>query len=139
MLGELIAAGGEQSFYEAALARTVDRGRYQIAGVDCAGVAWTEVDDGTDLEIASFTFGSAPQRQELLARQFGGYWRHPVADHCLLTNPFFPPPELLAELAASIGGTVTGYPVGQDRLRELLSAAAGSLRTGRWPSSTRPS
>lgn len=126
VLSELIATGGEQSFYEEALARTVSRGRYQVAGVDCAGVAWQEVDDSTDLEIASFTFGSAPQRQELLARQHGGYWRHPVTDHCLLTNPFFPPPGLLAELAASTCGTVTGYPVGQDRLRELLSAAVGS-------------
>ncbi len=129
MLGELVAAGGEQSFYEEALARTVSRGRYQVAGVDCAGVDWQEVDDGTDLEIASFTFGSAPQRQELLARQHGGYWRHPVTDHCLLTNPFFPPASLLAELAASVRGTVTGYPVGQDRLRELLSAATGSPPT----------
>ena len=126
VLGELIASGGEQSFYEEALARTVSRGRYQVTGVDCAGVAWQEVDDGTDLELASFSFGSAPQRQELLARQHGGYWRHPVADHCLLTNPFFPPPGLLAELAASTFGTVTCYPVGQDRLRELLSAAVGS-------------
>jgi histidinol-phosphate/aromatic aminotransferase/cobyric acid decarboxylase-like protein/choline kinase len=125
LLGELIASGGEQSFYEEVLARTVRRGRYQIAGVDCAGVAWQEVDDGTDLEIASFVFGSAEQRQDLLARQHGGYWRHPVTDHCLLTNPFFPPADLLAELAAGIRGAVTGYPVGQDRLRELLSAVVG--------------
>lgn len=125
LLGELIASGGEQSFYEEVLARTVCRGRYHVAGVDCAEVAWREVDDGTDLEIASFVFGSAAERQDLLARQHGGYWRHPVTDHCLLTNPFFPPADLLAELAASIRGAVTGYPVGQDRLRELLSAVVG--------------
>jgi histidinol-phosphate/aromatic aminotransferase/cobyric acid decarboxylase-like protein/molybdopterin-guanine dinucleotide biosynthesis protein A len=125
LLSELIASGGEQSFYEEVLARTVRRGRHRVAGVDCTGVAWQEVDDGTDLEIASFVFGSAGQRQDLLARQHGGYWRHPVTDHCLLTNPFFPPADLLAELAAGIFGAVTGYPVGQDRLRELLSAVVG--------------
>jgi hypothetical protein len=40
MLGELVTSGGEQSFYEEALARSVSRGRYQVAGVDCAGVDW---------------------------------------------------------------------------------------------------
>ncbi len=125
LLDELIACGGEQSFYEEVLARTVRRGRFPVAGVDCAGVPCHEVDDGTDLEVASFAFGSPRQRQEMLARQHGGYWRHPVTDHCLLTNPYFPPARMLEDLTATFGGAVTGYPAGQDRQRELLSAVIG--------------
>lgn len=125
LLDELIACGGEQSFYEEVLARTVRRDRFPVAGVDCAVAPCKEVDDGTDLEIASFAFGSPQERQEMLARQHGGYWRHPVTDHCLLTNPYFPPARMLEDLTATFGGAVTGYPAGQDRQRELLSAVVG--------------
>ncbi|MGC5009670.1 aminotransferase class I/II-fold pyridoxal phosphate-dependent enzyme [Streptosporangium sp. DT93] len=120
LLDTLIADGGEQEFYEAVLARST---RFPIRAVDCADLANQEVDDATDLELADYRFGTPDQRRALLNGQHGGYWRHEAVDHDLLYNPYFPTDDLIDALTAEFRQALIHYPVGHDRLRDLLSSA----------------
>lgn len=124
-LDELISTGGENDYYEKVLARTVENGGFAVDGLDCGDLPWQEVDDATDLDAADFLFSSTDQQLATLQGNHGGYWRYHVVDHCLLHNPYFPTPSLMAELAAQFPFALVHYPVGQSVLQRLLGTAIG--------------
>jgi histidinol-phosphate/aromatic aminotransferase/cobyric acid decarboxylase-like protein/choline kinase len=121
MLDELIACGGEREFYERVLARSVLHGT-AVAAVDCSDLRWFEVDDQGDRIVADYLFAEPAERSECLAGLHGGYWRFDIADHCLMTNPYFPTPALLRQLADDLPAYLTHYPLGRTPVQEALSA-----------------
>jgi histidinol-phosphate/aromatic aminotransferase/cobyric acid decarboxylase-like protein/choline kinase len=124
-LERLIDEGGEGDFYERVLARGLELGLYEIEAVNCADLPWHEVDDRTDLVSANYLFGSLDDRLAILESQHGGFWRHHVQDHCLISNPHFPSPSLISELERSVRESLIHYPVGHGCLQELLAAVTG--------------
>lgn len=48
-----------------------------------------------------------------IASRFGGFWRYPeMKDYCFLVNPYFPTPEMIAEMQDMFKTLLTEYPSG---------------------------
>ncbi|MBV8931909.1 MAG: aminotransferase class I/II-fold pyridoxal phosphate-dependent enzyme, partial [Kutzneria sp.] len=122
-LDELIENGGHGAYYELVIADTVAARRFPVRGVDCTGMPWYEVDDLTDLDAADYLFGRDDDKLAMLQDLHGGYWRYDLIDHCLLYNLYFPPTQLVDELARDFRDALVHYPVGHRALQRLLGAA----------------
>ncbi|MET8973279.1 aminotransferase class I/II-fold pyridoxal phosphate-dependent enzyme [Streptomyces hydrogenans] len=121
-LDRLIRDGGTDAYYEVVLAGLAAAHEGAVGAVDCGDLPWYEVDDLTDLGAAVYEFGDDEQRLEQLCKLYGGYWRHDVVDHRLLYNLYFPPAQLVDELAADFRESLVHYPVGHAVLQQLLGA-----------------
>jgi histidinol-phosphate/aromatic aminotransferase/cobyric acid decarboxylase-like protein len=88
------------------------------------GERWYEIDDVQDLQNARTVFADAGSEYHAYLDRHGGYWRFPeVRDFCYLVNPYFPPPEMVAEMQRSFGVLLTEYPSAkgvQDQLAAKL-------------------
>ncbi|MFI9638160.1 aminotransferase class I/II-fold pyridoxal phosphate-dependent enzyme [Nocardia sp. NPDC051929] len=125
LLEELVTAGGCNEFYEQVLALTVRRGNYTVRAVDCTDIRWYEVDDVSDVIAADYVFSARADRLPFLEGLHGGYWRFDIADHRLMINPYFPPGELIQQLADDLTQSLTAYPLGSAALQRLLAAVVG--------------
>ncbi|MEU9029100.1 aminotransferase class I/II-fold pyridoxal phosphate-dependent enzyme [Streptomyces sp. NPDC048383] len=121
-LEALIADGGHGAYYELVIADTVTAGRFPVRGVDCGAVRWYEVDDLTDHGAAEYLFSASDDRLTMLENLHGGYWRYDLIDHRLLYNLYFPPTELVDELARDFRDALVHYPMGHQALQRLLGA-----------------
>ncbi|MYT33693.1 MULTISPECIES: aminotransferase class I/II-fold pyridoxal phosphate-dependent enzyme [unclassified Streptomyces] len=122
-LEKLIAGGGHGAYYEQVIADTVTAGRFPVHGVDCGRLRWYEVDDLTDHGAAEYLFSSPDDRLTMLENLHGGYWRYDLVDHRLLYNLYFPPTQLVDELARDFRDALVHYPMGHRALQQLLGAA----------------
>lgn len=92
------------------------------------GLAWYEIDDIQDLDIASSMFATDEDMQLAgIQSRYGGYWRYPkLLDFCYLVNPYFPPQKLINEMKANFETLLTEYPSGM-RVNSLLAAKGFGL------------
>lgn len=109
--------------FEVALAPALRTGTRAFRAADCTSLRWYEVDTHEERRTAEYLAKSPGERLETIAGQHGGYWRHEVVDHCLLTNAHFPPTALVDELAKDFDPLVRQYPVGHVVLAELAGSA----------------
>lgn len=85
-------------------------------------VPWYEIDDVQDLDIAESMFVDVEQKLQRMNSRYGGYWRYPhLLDFCYLVNPYYPTPQMLAEMQASFETLLRAYPSGQS-IHSLLCA-----------------
>lgn len=83
---------------------------------------WVEIDTPADLMIASVIFNENKERYKEILSSYGGFWRIPgLLDFHYLTNPFFPPEQLLNEIKNSIGDLIINYPSGR-HIEDLLAS-----------------
>ncbi|MCX6565822.1 MAG: aminotransferase class I/II-fold pyridoxal phosphate-dependent enzyme [Candidatus Aminicenantes bacterium] len=117
-----IRAKGLNEYYEEVfkVLTFIDRGA--LRAVDVSKRLWYEIDDIQDLDIAHALFAKGAAKVEALHARYGGYWRFPgLKDFCYLVNPYFPTPQMFAEMARSFPTLVTNYPSGQ-KVQNLLVA-----------------
>ena len=56
---------------------------------------------------------------------YGGFWNFELQDFCYMTNRYFPPADLIGELASSLPELVKSYPSTNRRLSSLVAAPLG--------------
>ena len=56
---------------------------------------------------------------------YGGFWNFELQDFCYMTNRYFPPADLIGELASSLPELVKSYPSTNWRLSSLVAAPLG--------------
>jgi histidinol-phosphate/aromatic aminotransferase/cobyric acid decarboxylase-like protein/choline kinase len=118
-----IQAGQTGIYYESLFKESLRAGRHAFGAVDCRAERWYEIDDHSDLRAAEYLFASPEQRYHMLQAQHGGMWRHDVVDHTYLYNLHFPTAPMWQRLADNFVSTAQQYPVGQQTLAEIASAA----------------
>ncbi|HEX5608540.1 MAG TPA: aminotransferase class I/II-fold pyridoxal phosphate-dependent enzyme [Solirubrobacterales bacterium] len=116
---------GMDRCFEVILASAIRERSSRFRAADCSEIPWYEVDTHEDRRAAEYMFSTPPERLQTIAGQHGGYWRHDLVDHRLLTNAHFPSAELMAEIAAELDHLVREYPVGQAALAEIAGTAFG--------------
>lgn len=118
-----IRALGENEYYEQVLRVIALLDKPEIkAEVLREGVSWYEIDDLQDLDIAESIFIEPEEKLHKLGSRYGGYWRYPhLKDFCYLVNPYYPSPQMIAELKANFETVLRMYPSGQ-RVNALLCA-----------------
>ena len=55
----------------------------------------------------------------------GGFWNFELQDFCYMTNRYFPPADLIGELASSLPELVKSYPSTNRHLSSLVAAPLG--------------
>ncbi len=114
------SALGNNEYYEQVLKVIALAGESELRALRLNGLAWYEIDDIQDLDIAESIFCN--DRTERICRRFGGYWRYPkLIDFCYLVNPYFPPDRMIEELKASFDTLIRQYPSGLE-VNNLLAA-----------------
>jgi len=121
----IAAPGGEDRCFEEVLAGAIRERSADFRAADCSEIPWREVDTHEDRRAAEYTFSAPPQRLRTIVGQHGGYWRHGVTDHRLLTNSHFPPSGLVDAIGADLDCLVREYPVGHASLEEIAGTAFG--------------
>lgn len=125
-LDRIVAGEGRTgACFEVALAPALRAGRERFRAADCTDLRWYEIDTHEERRQAEYMFAGPAGRLETIVGQHGGYWRHDVVDHRLLTNAHFPTPALIEELGAGFDALVREYPVGHRTLAELAGDAFG--------------
>jgi len=117
-----IKAKGLNEYYEEVfkVLTFIDRGA--LRAVDVSRRLWYEIDDVQDLDIAHALFARGEAKVKALHARYGGYWRFPkLKDYCYLVNPYFPTPQMFAEMGRSFPVLVANYPSGQ-KVQNLLGA-----------------
>ena len=56
---------------------------------------------------------------------YGGFWNFELQDFCYMTNRYFPPADLIGELASSLPELVKSYPSTNRHLSSLVAAPLG--------------
>jgi len=112
---------GVTSYYELVLAILVYIGSPRITALSAEGLRWYEIDDQNDLERAEYIFGSGQHKLRVIGKTYGGYWRYDFDDFSYLTNPFFPPDSMIAEMKYKLEALIANYPSGQEELDTLVS------------------
>src|SRR5690606_22321603 len=84
---------------------------------------WIEIDNATDLFHAVLQFSNPEHKYNSLLKSYGGLWRSSeIIDFLYLSNPFFPPDELINELSNALSGLVKNYPSGPTTINQLSAA-----------------
>ena len=97
-------------FYEVVFKKLIQNNNMIINTKIFENEKWYEIDNETDLEIASCLFNNSTINYE---KRYGGYWNFSnLKDFCYLTNPKFPTAELLEKLKYFSGQLITQYPSG---------------------------
>lgn len=128
-------AMGHNAYYEQVLGIVTSLEMQELVAMPLNGERWYEIDDIQDLLNASTVFAQEGNKYQAYLERHGGYWRFPaVRDFCYLVNPYFPPPEMVAEMQRSFGVLLSGYPSSktiQDHLAARMFACdASSLVVG---------
>lgn len=126
---------GHNAYYEQVLAIVTSLEIQELVAMPLAGERWYEIDDVQDLQNARTVFAPEGREYESYLERHGGYWRFPnLRDHCYLVNPYFPPPEMIAEMQRSFGTLIAEYPSAkgiQDQLAaRMFDCAASSVVVG---------
>lgn len=122
-----IKAYGKNQYYELVLKALAHLSHAQLQAFILKDVAWYEIDDAADLEIANTLF--APEGEALAAygRHYGGYWRFPgLKDFCYLVNPYFPPAKMEEQMRSFSHELLTQYPSGMG-IQRLLAGSMFSV------------
>lgn len=106
-------AFGKNEYYEQVLKVLSFLSGTALKALIIRGDDWYEIDDPADLAIAENRFAKGKEKLTLLQKRYGGYWRFPqIKDFCYLVNPYFPPENMVHELAANFHTLLTHYPSG---------------------------
>ena len=119
-LEAFINAGDVNQYYEAIFHTTAYNRQHRMAALLCDDVRWFEIDDENDRLMAEYIFASPEERYEVVAREYGSYWRYGFTDHTYLYNLYFPPDGVFDHMRNHVRDLVENYPVGQDALAGLV-------------------
>jgi histidinol-phosphate/aromatic aminotransferase/cobyric acid decarboxylase-like protein/choline kinase len=114
---------GNNEYYEQVLRVIATLDKSELKAFVLTGQKWYEIDDIQDKNIAETIFSGSPKEKlKRIQSNYGGYWRYPsMLDFCYLVNPYFPSPQMTAELKAYFSELVSSYPSGQNT-QNLLGA-----------------
>jgi histidinol-phosphate/aromatic aminotransferase/cobyric acid decarboxylase-like protein/choline kinase len=114
---------GNNEYYEQVLRVIATLDKCELKAFVLTGQKWYEIDDAQDKNIAETIFSDSPKEKlKRIQNTYGGYWRYPsMLDFCYLVNPYFPPPQMIAELKTYFTDLLSSYPSGQD-IQDLLGA-----------------
>ena len=119
------------SYYELVLGMLVSMQHQQIRAVVVPTESWAEIDDPNDLEVARFAF-EPEHRLDHVETTHGAYWNLDLLDFGHPTNPFFPPPAMMAAMRRALPNLVAAYGSTQDSLDQklayVLKCSAENLR-----------
>lgn len=119
---------GHNEYYEQVLKVIAYLDTPVIKAARLEGEVWYEIDDIQDLDIAESLFAEGEDRLKRMQKRYGGYWRYPgLLDYCYLVNPFYPCPQLVAEMKNSFEALLTNYPSGM-AVNSLLAAKYFGLK-----------
>ena len=91
-----IESYGENEYYELVLKIIAHISRSDLKALDVSDLAWYEIDDAQDLDIASCLFSEGAEKLTNYQKRYGGYWRFDhLLDYCYLVNPYYPTQDLL--------------------------------------------
>ncbi|MFC1983644.1 aminotransferase class I/II-fold pyridoxal phosphate-dependent enzyme [Chloroflexota bacterium] len=107
-------------FYETIFHTTIDSQRHKMTALLCDDIKWFEIDDENDRLTAEYLFASAEERYEIVASEYGSYWRYGFIDHTYLYNLYFPPEEVFVHIRNNVYDLIENYPVGQDAIASLV-------------------
>ena len=126
-LAHAIAGGHVDRYYESVFRDLVQDGSMtDLGAVDVSAFRWYEIDDRRDLDVAEFLLLDRDEQFDRVQRLHGSYWRYGIADHSYMSNMYFPPGELMADLKAHLASVVASYPVGQEELARLAGQFTGA-------------
>jgi histidinol-phosphate/aromatic aminotransferase/cobyric acid decarboxylase-like protein/GTP:adenosylcobinamide-phosphate guanylyltransferase len=113
---------GDNEYYEQVLKVIALLDTKDLKALPLNGEKWYEIDDVQDLDNAEVIFADIHDRQKLLAKRYGGYWRYEdISDFCYLVNPYFPNKKFIDEMKFSFDTLIREYPSGAD-IQSLLAA-----------------
>jgi len=116
-------AMGNNEYYEQVLRVIATLDKCELKAFVLTGQKWYEIDDAQDKNIAETIFSSTPKEKlKRVQNAYGGYWRYPsMLDFCYLVNPYFPSPQMSAEMKTYFSRLLSSYPSGQNT-QNLLGA-----------------
>jgi histidinol-phosphate/aromatic aminotransferase/cobyric acid decarboxylase-like protein/choline kinase len=116
-------AMGNNEYYEQVLCVIATLENSELKAFVLTGHKWYEIDDVQDKNIAETIFSySTKEKLKRIQNVYGGYWRYPsMLDFCYLVNPYFPSPQIPAEMKAYFSELISSYPSGQNT-QNLLGA-----------------
>lgn len=113
---------GDNEYYEQVLKVIALLDDKDLKALPLAGEKWYEIDDVQDLDNAEVIFSESKNRQNLLSKRYGGYWRYEdISDFCYLVNPYFPTTKFVDEMKFSFETLLREYPSGSG-VQSLLAA-----------------
>jgi histidinol-phosphate/aromatic aminotransferase/cobyric acid decarboxylase-like protein len=114
---------GNNEYYEQVLRVIATLDKCELKAFVLTGQKWYEIDDAQDKNIAETIFSGSPKEKlKRIQNAYGGYWRYPsMLDFCYLVNPYFPSPQMTAELKTYFSDLLSSYPSGQNT-QNLLGA-----------------
>ena len=122
-----IRAYGKNQYYEMVLKALAHLSYIQLQAFVLKDVAWYEIDDAADLEIANTLFAPEDKALSAYGRHYGGYWRFPgLKDFCYLVNPYFPPAKMEEQMRSFSHELLTQYPSGMG-IQRLLAGSMFSV------------
>ena len=124
-LGEKVERRDLSAYYETLFAEAIERRIETFLACPVADTDWFEIDNLDDLDMAEFRVAAPEERLRRLATRYGGYWRYPVVDHCLLYNFHYPPRKVIDHLAARLDFLVREYPSAQRPIAEFVAPFYG--------------
>ena len=116
-------AMGNNEYYEQVLRVITTLDKSELKTFILTNHKWYEIDDVQDKTIAETIFCDPPKEKlKRIQNTYGGYWRYPgMLDFCYLVNPYFPTPQMSAELKTNFSTLLSSYPSGQST-QNLLGA-----------------
>ncbi|MCL1932151.1 MAG: aminotransferase class I/II-fold pyridoxal phosphate-dependent enzyme [Treponema sp.] len=116
-------AMGNNEYYEQVLRVITTLDKSELKAFVLTNQKWYEIDDIQDKTIAETIFCEPPKEKlKRIQNTYGGYWRYPgMLDFCYLVNPYFPTPQMSAELKTNFSILLSSYPSGQNT-QNLLGA-----------------
>lgn len=112
-LESYMKAYGLNSYYETVLKVISHLSNSNIYGYEIGNMAWYEIDDIQDYDIASVLFSKGKEKYDLVASKFGGYWRYDkMLDFCYLVNPYFPTKTMIEKMQREFPVLLGNYPSG---------------------------
>jgi len=114
---------GNNEYYEQVLRVIATLDKCELKAFVLSGHKWYEIDDAQDKNIAETIFSGTPKEKlKRIQNAYGGYWRFPsMLDFCYLVNPYFPSPQMSAEIKTYFSELLSSYPSGQNT-QNLLGA-----------------
>ena len=104
---------GNNEYYEEVLRVLTMIDKSSLKALPIGDEKWYEIDDIQDLDIAETIFAEGELKLKKYMKRYGGYWRFPkMLDFCYLVNPYFPTPEMKAEIRANFNVLLEDYPSG---------------------------
>ncbi len=119
-LEAFVNAGDVNQYYEIILHATAYSEQHTMMALLCDDIKWFEIDDELDRLTAEYIFASPEERYEIVAREYGSYWRYGFIDHTYLYNLYFPPEGVISHMQKQVHNLIESYPVGQDALANLV-------------------